>query len=350
MKFGTEIEFYSPKTMNETAAFLRKKIRGIPLDEYSSSSWRFVTDGSLHPIDGFHGMELVSPILDTDKTACMRMLRKVCAALQELGGMVNSNCGLHVHVDANNLSVEQIKTVFHRYTKFESVIDLMVPANRRGGNSYFSKTGVNLVDSVERCQTTEALMYLQADRYYKVNLCALRRHGTIEFRQHSGSINGDTIINWISFITSFVKASKDLTNVCSNKSSGNGMPSGCKKVYDVFMASHRNGGGTLYLTTIANRTGLAPSSVKVAISKLKTDHGILVKKVAGQRGVVNPRFVISNPNTTPRLKSPATRRNATDNELIVEDTVWRGIDNTLKAYYVERINELSGFNVRNLPL
>jgi hypothetical protein len=355
MKFGIEIEFYSPKTMTETAKFLRKKIRGIAVDEYSSSSWRFVRDASLHEVDGFNGMELVSPILDTDKATNARMLRKICAALQELGGMVNTHCGLHVHIDASNLSVEQIKTVFHRYTKFENVIDLMVPMNRRGAHTYYSKGGTNIVDDVERCQTTEALMHVQGDRYYKVNLCALQRHGTIEFRQHSGSINGDTILNWVEFLSSFIEASKGSAATVAQpaarrgrpRASWIGMTSGCQKVYDVFMASHRNGGGTLFLATIANRSGLAPSSIKVAISQLKTMHGILIKKLPGQRGNTNPSYTITNPYAQPRVDPTPTSLRTT---ATVADEVWRGISKSLKAYYVERIQELSGFAVRNLPL
>ena len=353
MKFGIEIEFYSPKTMTETATLLRKKIRGILVDDYRTDAWRFVRDGSLFDLDGFNPMELVSPILDTDSTANVRMLHKVCAVLQGMGSVVNNSCGLHVHVNAGDLSAEQIKTVFHRYTKFESVIDLMVPANRRGDHTYYSKAGTNIVDEVERCQTTEALMRVQRDRYYKVNLCALQRHGTIEFRQHSGSINANTIMNWVSFITSFVEASKktptERKQVSSNKRAGNGMPSGCKKVYDVFMASYRNGGGTLYLATIVNRAGLAPSSVKVAISKLKTDHGIIIKKNAGQRGVENPTYVIANPYATPRLNAVVVRSNKAASKPVEQDTIWRGIDKSLKAYYVERMQELSGFAARNLP-
>jgi len=353
MKFGVEIEFYSPKDMNGTADVLRKKVRGVFSDSSIWKNWRIVRDGSLFELENFHAMELVSPILDTDKAASVRMLRKVCAVLQSMGCFVNGYCGLHVHVNASDLTAEQIKTVFHRYTKFEGVIDLMVPSNRRG-SIYYSKCGDNIVDAVEDCQTTEALMRVQGDRYYKVNLCALQRHGTIEFRQHSGSINADTIMNWVSFITSFVEASKKVPTVrkrvSTNKRAGNGMPSGCKKVYDAFMASYRNGGGTLYLATIANRSGLALSSVKVAISKLKTDHGILIKKVAGERGAENPMYTITNPNASPRLKAPVTRRNAATSKPVVEDTVWRGIDKGLKAYYIERIEELSGFTVRNLPI
>lgn len=356
MKFGIEIEFYSPKNITDTITALRRKVRGLSIGSYGSTGWKIVSDGSLATIDSFHGMELVSPVLDTDKAANLRMVRKVCAALQAMGSTVNNCCGLHVHVDGTDLSVEQIKTIFHRYTKFEGMIDLMVPANRRGTNVYYTKGGTNIINDVENCQTMNALMRVLPDRYFKVNLCALQRHGTIEFRQHSGSINADTILNWVEFLTSFVEASKTTPAapqraLRGRPASGTGMAAGCRKVYDVFMASYNNGGGTLYLATIANRTGLAINSVKVAISTLKTKHGIVIKKTAGQqRGATNPMYTIANPHAQPRLNPVRSTRSTASVPATPTDTIWRGVNKTLKAYYVERIQELSGFGVQNVSL
>lgn len=260
-------------------------------------------------------------------------------------------------MDGSDLSVEQIKTIFHRYTKFESMIDLMVPVNRRGTYVYYAKGGANIINDVENCQTMNALMRVLPDRYFKVNMCALARHGTIEFRQHSGSINPDTILNWVEFLTSFVEASK-VTPTAPQRvvrgrgrpASGTGMAAGCRKVYDVFMASYNNGGGTLYLATIANRTGLASGSVKVAISQLKTKHGIVIKKTVGQqRGATNPMYTIANPHAQPRLNPVRSTRSTVSAPATPTDTIWRGVSKTLKAYYVERIQELSGFSVQNVP-
>ena len=355
MKFGIEIEFYSPKNITSTLDTLKRKIRGIQIAHSYGSNWKIVRDGSLADINDFHAMELVSPVLDTDKPTHMRMVRRVCEVLQDMGSVVNNCCGLHVHIDAADLSVENIKTIFHRYTKFESMIDLMVPANRRGNNVYYTKGGVNIVNNVESCETREALLRAFPDRYYKVNLLALQKHGTIEFRQHSGSINAETILNWVSFLTSFVEASKNpvvvkTANRPGRRPANNGMAAGCQKVYDAFMASYRNGGGTLFLNTIALRTGLAVSSIKVAISTLKTKHGVIIKKAAGQRGKENPMFVIENPYVTPRLNPVRSTSSTASVPATPTDTIWRGVEKSLKAYYIERIQELSGYGVANLSM
>jgi hypothetical protein len=356
MKFGIEIELYSPVDMSATTSKLSRKVRGMSFDTYGDNDWSMVGDGSLHGVAGFKSMELVSPVLDTENAADLRMVRKVCSALQAMGCMVNENCGLHVHVNADDLSVDQIKSVYSRYTKFENWIDLMVPSNRRGDRVYYTKGGRSMANNVESCQTRNALQNVQqGDRYFKVNLEALQRHGTIEFRQHSGSINGATILNWVDFLTSFVEASKPSTVAPvvraprGRRPSGTGMASGCSKVYNAFMASWHNGNGSLFLSTISSRTGLAESSVKVAISMLKTKHGVVIKKHVGQRGCANPLYFIANPSALPRL----TGTNATSHTstpAAPQDTVWRGISKKLKAYFMERMNELSGFNLGNVSL
>ena len=51
--------------------------------------------------------------------------------------------------------------------------------------------------------------------YKKVNICAFARHGTIEFRQHQGTLSFEKIVNWISFCQEFVNHSKKTSNTKS---------------------------------------------------------------------------------------------------------------------------------------
>jgi hypothetical protein len=44
-------------------------------------------------------------------------------------------------------------------------------------------------------------------RYRKVNIASFNRHGTIEFRQHEGTMDPDRILNWVQFCTHFVEES-----------------------------------------------------------------------------------------------------------------------------------------------
>jgi hypothetical protein len=49
---------------------------------------------------------------------------------------------------------------------------------------------------------------LPQTRYYKLNLAAYVKHGTLEFRQHAGTLNLNKMINWIMFCVQFVEDSR----------------------------------------------------------------------------------------------------------------------------------------------
>lgn len=347
MKIGIEIECWSPKASALLTTAIRSKYRGANITDgrnwdWEKDGWSIVGDGSLYDgPTGFVGVEVVSPVLDTSKATDLTALRRICAALQDIGCMVDEHCGLHVHVDTQDMSAADIKRIFGRYSQYEEQIDRFMPTNRRG-QLYYAKSGKPMVGQVFAVDTKAALArVLGGERYWRVNLDALQRHGTIEFRQHSGTINFETIMRWVSFLTQFITASSAVHAPAKvrGRKPKTGMAAGCQKVFDCFVASYRNGGGDLRLSTIATRTGLAENSIKAYISTLKTKYGITIVKLSGQRGNQNPIFLITNPYATP-IGTTAARRTTT---VANTDNLWVGVARSVKAYYVERAMELSGF-------
>lgn len=49
-------------------------------------------------------------------------------------------------------------------------------------------------------------------RYYKVNFMAIPKHGTLEFRQHEGSIDPKAICAWADFSLSLVRYARDASD------------------------------------------------------------------------------------------------------------------------------------------
>lgn len=337
MKFGIELECWSPVKCSETQTFLSKK--GIPV---GYNKWDVREDGSLYDGPaGFRGVEIVSPILDTDCPDDIRMIRKICDLIQNKGFRVDHHCGFHVHLDAKDMSPNDVKRIFARYTGYEAQIDSFMPSNRRGG-VYFSKSGKDALSKVESVDTITALGRVLNDRYYNVNLHALQRHGTIEFRQHSATINANTIIRWVTFLEQFVKASK--TNPESvpvrrrgRQPSVTGIAPGAMKVWQAAKDMTDIGRNSFYLTELAQRSGLSENTVKAYISVLKTKHGIFIKKYDRVRGLSDPRFYLST------VSAQAPRGQAPRQQTVQQDNLWRGIDADIKAFYLERAMELNGF-------
>ena len=179
-------------------------------------SWKIVTDGSL-PNYTTCG-EIVSPVLKgLDGVA---ELKKVCDALDTIEGItVTRRCGLHVHLGVDDLTVRQIQTVYERYADYEAQIDLVMPRSRRQDANWCG-TITSRKNRVKRSRNKNSLARSAGTRYLKVNLESLARYGTLEFRQHSGTLNFTKIVNWLSFLMAFVEKSAKLTStraVTANK-------------------------------------------------------------------------------------------------------------------------------------
>ena len=70
--------------------------------------------------------------------------------------------------------------------------------------------GSRYVSRLKRA-TSKRRMAQYADRYRKVNLDSLRKHSTLEFRHHSGTTSFTKIVNWLSYLMTFVETSIKLT-------------------------------------------------------------------------------------------------------------------------------------------
>lgn len=186
--FGIEIECngFTPSVL------------GDALRAAGFNNWRVVYDGSVG-----NGAEVVSPKLVGAEG--LAEVERVVNLLRAKGCTVDHQCGLHVHVDAAGLSGYTLANLVKRYAAFESVIDSwMIPERRESNNNYTRSVCGLGIEGVQCARTTAEKM---AGRYFKLNLCAYLRHGTVEFRQHYGTLSVEEIQAWIQFCVSFVENS-----------------------------------------------------------------------------------------------------------------------------------------------
>jgi hypothetical protein len=132
---------------------LERELRSRGLDVYNDRYTHQVMNSWKIVTDAsvMGGYELVSPPLSG--RAGLDQLKKACAALAACGARVNRSCGLHVH----------------HY----------------------------------------------ADRYRSLNVAAFGRYGTVEVRQHQGTINFKKIAAWIAMGQAFVTWAKSDASVDS---------------------------------------------------------------------------------------------------------------------------------------
>lgn len=195
-KFGVEIEFVG--NANNVCEAVNQSGVNCYIESYNHVTrawWKIVTDASC-------GYELVSPPLNGEDG--MNQLKKVCDALKVADAKVNIHTGLHVHHDAGDFDVNTFKRLYALYIRYESTIDSMMPLSRRGSRNeycraidYYFYSKQACMDRIKSCKTIQELQAMFCSRYMKLNICSFVKHGTIEFRQHSGTLDFNKISNWI---------------------------------------------------------------------------------------------------------------------------------------------------------
>lgn len=199
LTFGVEIEILNTIDRTEIARALQAEGINAAGENYNHRTqtwWKVITDSSC-------GLEVVSPILSGEQG--LNELKKVCEVLTRIGCKVDKHCGLHVHIGANRLGVDKVKSVVKRWLGNETNLDSIQPRSRRGRSNMYCEPLSDTIrtEFIDRCRTLDELANIQHTRYSKLNLQSYRRHKTIEFRHHSGSTDATTIINWVKFLLDF---------------------------------------------------------------------------------------------------------------------------------------------------
>ncbi|WP_266206263.1 amidoligase family protein [Pontibacter kalidii] len=219
--FGVEFEAYGVD-MHRLKAELERQGITVAIEGYNHTTrahWKIVTDAS---ISGAQGFELVSPVLQGE--AGLEQVKKACKALKKCNALINRSCGMHIHFGANDFELAQWKNLYKNYINYEGLIDSFLPVSRRANNNIYCRSLLNRFSSesvaysaIDSCSNIEqiAQKVTGRDRYFKLNAESFFRHGTVEFRQHSGTIEVDKVVNWITFLNNLVEFSKN--NVSSQK-------------------------------------------------------------------------------------------------------------------------------------
>lgn len=216
--FGIEIEFTTAS--RETVARLMKQ-KGLLAEvegynHFTRRHWKLITDSSC-------GYELVSPILKGRDG--LNQLKLATEASAEAGAKVNRRCGLHIHHDINDLDAKQVANIYALCIKLEKTIDSFLPKSRRADNNEYCRSlfrhsnQQRVLDQLKTVNTMEDINDIFRTRYLKLNFQSYVKYGTIEFRQHSGTIDFEKMYNWILLTQRIVERAKERNVTYSYKES-----------------------------------------------------------------------------------------------------------------------------------
>lgn len=154
--------------------------------------------------------EIVSPILTYGD---MADLQEVVRRLRHSGAFVNSQCGIHIHVDAGRYTPQTLRNLVNIIASKEDILYKALridPARLR----WCKKTNEKLLEAINRRkpQTMEALKdiwyagstrgrdeHYNDTRYHGLNLHSTFTKGTVEFRLFNSTTHAGEIKAYIQF-------------------------------------------------------------------------------------------------------------------------------------------------------
>jgi hypothetical protein len=264
--FGVEIECFAPRGNHaDVFAAMRNALAAQGLEvsmpranrHATTSGWKVVPDVSIVPARDHVGMELVSPILKGQDG--IDQVLKVGAALAVMLAKVNQSCGLHVHCGSGGASVGQLRNLAKMFCLYEDHFDTLVPVSRRANNNRFTRSnktvaGYNVPDIMSKLdaarteRTIVTIMNTGVDtrnhynqfRYYKLNFQSRAMHGTVEYRQHSGSVDGVKIAAWVRLVTGFTASAFSASTVIGTDRTFDSLMRKVDRTTETFLRARRD--------------------------------------------------------------------------------------------------------------
>jgi hypothetical protein len=120
--------------------------------------------------------------------------------MKNAGGDIDGSCGLHVHHDARDLTPAQVAGLLRFYMENQLVIDRFIAPVRRSSrrNQWCQPWSEN--EKAQVLQNAKDRRNLGGfDRYRTINVTAYPKYGSLEFRQHQGTLNIKKMMRWVKF-------------------------------------------------------------------------------------------------------------------------------------------------------
>lgn len=177
----------------------------LPPSNNASNYWRKETDDSLRN----NGAEFVfaEPLYGAD---VVKAITHFCEVARANSYVISERTGLHVHMDVRSMELEQFRNFCVLYALLEKPLYRWI-GDRRDQNihclSWYTAEGdIKAIGQIFKIPAQAASVIHTLNRYAGLNLQALEKFGTVEFRHMKTTFDSERIINWINIILCLRKA------------------------------------------------------------------------------------------------------------------------------------------------
>jgi len=175
--------------------------------------WKIMGDSSIRceiktaSASRLYAVELVSPICRYED---IQTIQQLVRALREAGAMVNSSCGIHIHVDASKHTPKTLRNLVNIMAAKEDLLYKTLQINV-AREHYCAKSDTRFLDALNKrpphtLQELNRMWYNGADRsyyhyddtrYHALNLHTVFSKGTVEFRLFNSTLHAGKIKAYI---------------------------------------------------------------------------------------------------------------------------------------------------------
>lgn len=177
--------------------------------------WKLVNDGSIHatkkhgraqnPASGEYKVEMNSPKLEY---AEMEKLQNVVRTLRSAGAVVNSSCGMHVHVDASKHTPQSLKNALSIMYSKEDILFKALSVNENRVSRWCQKVREPVLQNMRKLKKGASMNELRNiwyegrggnmdhyhwTRYYALNLHSVFYRGTLEWRCFESTLHAGKV-------------------------------------------------------------------------------------------------------------------------------------------------------------
>ncbi len=312
--------------------------------------------------------EIVLPPLVPCQVA-KEYIESVCRVLSDIGCRINQSCGLHIHIgnapiadtthaarftgdsilhterNGNFLSEHGepfdfpiVKDLFFRWERQQDIINTMFPRSRTN-NRYCQPLNATKIDNATNIQQ------LNHGKFYAVNLDTWRR-GTIEFRQHSGTIEANKIWNWFLFLNNFVTWTVQNRFEHGETSTTIETPTapfrnGSRVGVQYTMMRSENGATT---RDIIDATGCSEQRVRAAVSEIRNrvgDNAVVTHTQQSNGARYGDGTDLTRYQVLQTIETETSGTTMLPENRIGAASIWSGLDDSEFEWWQDRITALS---------
>ena len=175
--------------------------------------WKIVYDSSIRPVrpersrypEDEYKVEMNSPKLEYSE---MGKLQEVVRTLRRAGAVVNSSCGMHVHVDASKHTPQSLKNALSIMYSKEDILFKALKVNESRVERWCQKVREPMLEKIRKLPSNTTMDRLRREwyegsdgsyehynwtRYYALNLHSVFYRGTLEWRCFESTLHAGKV-------------------------------------------------------------------------------------------------------------------------------------------------------------